>query len=120
MVLACDIAPAREQVLHGLINAAVPVGKLVRITAGGKRQELITQANTEDRLVEIGQQAADLFNEGSKILRVSRTVPDHNAVNLIGKVQELRMPRCPDNADTTLQERAYNVVLDADIDHQDG
>ena len=52
MVLARDVATPREQVLHGLIHAAMSVGQFVGIAAGGEAEDLVTQANTENRFFE--------------------------------------------------------------------
>ena len=52
MILARDVTTPREQVLHGLIHAAMSVGQFVGIAAGGEGEDLVTQANPEDRFFE--------------------------------------------------------------------
>src|SRR4029453_17282078 len=50
VILARHEAAPREQVLHRLVDAAMTVGQLVRRAAGGKGQDLVAEADAEDRL----------------------------------------------------------------------
>jgi hypothetical protein len=52
MILARDVTTPREQVLHGLIHAAMSVGQFVGIAARGEAEDLVTQANPKNRFFE--------------------------------------------------------------------
>ena len=52
VVLAGDVAAPREQILHRLVHAAMPVGQLVGVAAGGEREDLVAEADAEDGLRE--------------------------------------------------------------------
>src|SRR5690606_18253268 len=51
VILARDLDSPRDEVLDGLIEAAVPELQLVGARAQGTREELVPQADAEDRLL---------------------------------------------------------------------
>ena len=57
VVLAGDLHPARGQVLHRVVAAVVPEGQLHRLGADGPAQELVPEADAEDR--DLLQQPGD-------------------------------------------------------------
>ena len=118
VVLAGDVAAAREQVLHRLVHAAVAVGQLVGVAPGGEREDLVAQADAEDGLAVGGQQRAHLLDQRHQVLRVTGAVADDDAVALGGERREVGVPgrahhRCP-----ALEERADHVVLGARVHQQ--
>ena len=49
VILARDVAPSCQQVLHGLIHRAMAVGELERVISQGQAEYLMTETNAEQR-----------------------------------------------------------------------
>ncbi len=82
MVLAGDVATPGHEVLHRLIDAAVAVLQLVGIAARGQGEDLMAQANAEDRLAHIAHQPSGLLDERRQVLRIAGPVAQHDAIGL--------------------------------------
>lgn len=73
MILRCDRAPSGRQLLDRMVAAAMAKLQSGRIGAAGQRQQLVAQADAEDR--QSAKKAADDGNRAvQEILRISRAV----------------------------------------------
>ncbi len=68
------------------------VRKLVGVTTRRKCKYLVAKANSQDGLGAIGKQASHLLDERTKVLWVSRSIANQNAVGLLGKWREVKVP----------------------------
>ena len=118
VVLAGDVAAPREQVLHRLVHAAVAVGQLVGVAAGGEREDLVPEADAEDGLAVGGQQGTHLPDQRHQVLGVAGAVADDDAVALGGKRREVGVPGCAHHRCSAFEERADHVVLGSRIHQQ--
>ena len=119
VVLAGDIAAARQQILHGLVHPAVPVGKLVRVATGRQREDLIAQAHAEDRATIAAKQTTHLLDEQHQIFRIAWPVADQYPVCVGGQLRQARVIRRTDDGRAALQQAADDVVLRARIHNED-
>ena len=88
VVLRGDFDPAGVQVLHRLIGAAMAELELERLGAAGQRQQLMAQADAEDR--RLAEQAADRLDGVVQRLGVAGAVGKKHAVGLAARA--LRPP----------------------------
>ncbi len=83
VVLRRDLDRARLQILHRMIRAAVAELELERLRAAGQAEQLMAQADAEDRL--LAQQAADRVDRVFERLRIAGAVGEEHAVGLLGQ-----------------------------------
>ncbi len=118
VVLARDLHRPVEQVLHGLVAAAMTVLELVRRGAYRKREHLMSQAYAEDRL--LAEKRAQRPVEVVHGRRVAGAVRQEHSVwvareNVIGR----RRGGDDGHVATGLGEAPQDVVLDAGIERDD-
>src|SRR5262249_30316072 len=116
VVLARDKATTAQQILDWLIDAAMAVRKLIGVSTRRKRQDLVSQAYTENRLAIASQERAHLTNQRRQILWIPRAVADQDSIRLASKCREISVPGCTNDARVPGKERAHDIVLGADID----
>src|SRR6202521_5951748 len=78
MVLGCDLDPAVTQILDRMIAAAVAELQLVGLSAEGQAEELMAEADPEDR--NLPDEMADVLLRVRDRLRIARTVGEQHAV----------------------------------------
>ena len=115
VVLAGDVAAARADLLHRLVHAAMTVRELVRVAARGEAEDLVAEADAEDREVGALEQQPHLLNELAQVLRVAGAVADQDAVHSAGETAEVGVPRRAGHPGPALEERSDYVVLGAGV-----
>ena len=91
VVLAGDRHLARRQVAHRLVAAVVAELELEGAAAQGEAEELVPQADAEDR--QLGrEQLADVLDDPGQRLRIARAVRQHDAVDPAAPAR--RSPAC--------------------------
>ena len=80
VVLRGDFDRARFEILHRLIRAAMAELELERLRAAGQAEQLVAQADAEDRL--LAQQAADRADRVVERLRIAGAVREEHAVRV--------------------------------------
>ena len=120
MILAGDEATPAQQVLHRLIDTTVAIGQLVGIRAGRQGQDLVAQADSENRFAKTAQQPTHLGNERCEVLGIAGPVANQDAVGCRGQAGQVGVPRRAQHAGTTDAQRAHDIVLGADVDQQHG
>ena len=73
MVLARDVDAAGLKILHRLVCAAVAVLELFGLKAVCKRQQLVTEADAEERFAHV-HNLLEVFNDLDVIRRVAGAV----------------------------------------------
>eukprot|EP00964_Phaeocystis_antarctica_P055102 scaffold32398_cov63-Phaeocystis_antarctica.AAC.3 len=122
MVLRGDVAAVGARVDARLVGATVAVLHLVRLAAGGEREQLVAEADAEDRLA--GLAAVRRVEDGLELLdglfalgRVTRAVAHKEAVVLL--LGDVVVPRHEQQLDALGHEVADDVGLDAAVDGHD-
>src|SRR2546425_669499 len=80
VILRRDLDPAGREVLHRMVRAVVTERQLVGPAAGGEAQDLVAEANAEDR--QAAQQRADRVDEVGDRFGVPGTVGQKYPVGL--------------------------------------
>src|SRR4029077_5277614 len=115
MILRGDVDPARLQVLDRMVGAAMPEGELVGLEADGATEQLVAEADADDRLL-VGR-PADLLDDVVARSRVARPIREEYQVRLPGEYAlGRRVVRQEGHPAATLLELADDRQLDAGID----
>ena len=80
VVLRGHFNPARRQILHRMIAAAMAELELVRFGAIGEGDHLVAQTDAEHRIS--AAQTADQLDDRGDVLRITRTVGKEHAVRI--------------------------------------
>jgi len=91
--------------------------QLLRISPSGEREDLIAEANAENRNF-FTQCRSDGFNSFAGHLRIARPVADDKAMEFF-QFKNVVVPRHGDNAEVARGEGAANIVFRAAIDKND-
>jgi hypothetical protein len=118
VVLAGHVAAPGQEILDRLINAAMTVFQLVGIAARRQRQDLVAQADAEDRLVVVHHEGAQLVDQGAEVLWVAGSVADEDPVGLPGQLGEIGAPARPHHGYVARQHGPDDVILGADVDQK--
>ena len=84
MILGGDFDLPRARLLNGLVGAPVPKLQLVGLRAEGEGQELVPEANSENRFFG-PDQLTDVFDRVFDGLRIARTVGEKDSVRFCFK-----------------------------------
>ena len=96
--------------------AAVSVFQFEGGRSGGDRQQLVAQADAEDRLAERNR-LFDVGDRGPALLRVSGAVRQHHPV--VFELREIVVPRYADHRRVAVAQAADDVVLATAVDQYD-
>ena len=88
VVLRGDVDPARLQVLDRVVGAAVAEGQLVGLEADGAAEQLVAEADAEDR--PLADQLADGLDDVAERRRVAGAVGEEDDVGVLGRAPARR------------------------------
>ena len=84
VVLGRDVNTTVREVLHRMVATAVTILQLVGVRTGRKGHQLVAEADREDR--GLGSvKLLDLFDDRHILLRVARTIRNHDAVRILAE-----------------------------------
>ena len=118
VVLACDLDLPGGQILDRVVGPAVAEAQLVGLEADRAAEELVTEADAEDR--QAADEAAHLRDQVVERRRVPRAVDEHQPVGRV--LEDLR---CGGGAGVDPKVRSARAqarrdrALDAGVDHGD-
>mmetsp|Transcript_56273 Transcript_56273/g.101140 ORF Transcript_56273/g.101140 Transcript_56273/m.101140 type:complete len:315 (-) Transcript_56273:450-1394(-) len=119
VVLRCNVAAARAQVHARLVHATVSELHLVSLGACSNGQQLVSQANAENRHCwPLLHHLAEDLHGGDALLRVARSVAEKQPVELLRGVVVVPGNNL-DAALQVVQEEAQNVAFHAAVDAHD-
>ncbi len=95
------------------------VGKLVGFAASGESEDLVSEANPEDRLPERVEQEPHLRRQRSQVRGVAGSVADDDPIGFADMVGEPGVPGNPVNGRASFEDRSNDVVLDPGIHDED-
>ena len=114
VIVRRDLDLLRELVAHRMVGAAMSEFQLVGFAAEGEAEQLVAEADAEDRL--LADQLADVAHLGLERLGVAGAVREEDAVGLERQHIFGGGERGDDgDAAAGLHEAAQDVVLDAEI-----
>ena len=116
VVLRRDDGTVRTDHQRRLVMAAVSVFQFEGGRSGGDRQQLVAQADAEDRLAERNR-LFDVGDRGPALLRVSGAVRQHHPV--VFELREIVVPRYADHRRVAVAQAADDVVLATAVDQYD-
>ena len=116
MVLRGDEAFLRAYHTYRLVMATMTVLQFIDRSAAGFRQQLVTHANTANRLIP-GKRLTDIPHGGIASIRIARTVADKQAI--VFQLIEVVVPRHTDHRHVTPQQATDDVMFHAAVQKHD-
>ena len=119
VILTGDVHPVTVQVLDRLIEAPMPVFELDGFGAPGNGQQLMAEANAENRLAVVDE-ILDVLDELRIVHRISWSVGQHDAVGIeAADVVDIGVGGHDRDITAEFQKLVENVVLIAVIHQRD-
>src|SRR5574341_1506506 len=114
VILRRHIAPVGSHLDAGLVLTAVPKLKLIRVGPGRQSQDLMTEADTEYGITPV-HGLSDIDEGLPALLRISRAVRDHHAIELF--IQEVIIPGHPGDRNTPVHQIPNDAILAAAVNN---
>lgn len=115
VVLTGDVAATGRQVQRRDVVSSVAVLQLDGTGTRGQRQQLMTQANTENRDLRSFHQLSKMVHGVLAVRRVTRSVRDENSVKVVGHLVDGIVKGEHGDAGSAVDHAAKNVLLDTAV-----
>ena len=117
MVLTGDVTASSGQIQCGDVVCTIAIFELDRLRACSQREQLMTQADTEDGDLAGLHQLPQMVDCLLAMCRITRAVGDEYTIKVVGNLMDWVVEWEAGNAGATADETAEDVLLDTTIDH---
>jgi hypothetical protein len=100
VILTCDVAATRQQILHGLVHRPVPKFHLVRLCTSGESQDLVTKTDAKNGKVFM-KERSNAIHKGTRVHWIAGAIGQKNTVYFRQVVFPSRVPRRPYDFDVS-------------------